>query len=217
MATTVETETVSAVEPVVEMITVGRMTAPRYMTLEEFENYNWECDEFVELVYGEVRVSPMPAAAHSRIIRNIFLALHAHVVAHGLGEVYADGTGYVLTKLPNTLRGPDVSFSRAGRLPDLVPLRGAFRATPDLAVEVLSPSDTYVAVDETRENMFEAGTACWWLVDPRRRRVEVHVPNEGRRVFREGEVVDGAPVLTDFSMPVADVFAGVAPEPGRTA
>ena len=184
-----------ATDSSVETITIGDLVAPRYMTLEAFENFPWSCDEFVELVYGEVRVSPIAAASHSRIIRTVFLALHAHVTGRGLGDVYGDGAGYVLTRLPNTLRGPDVSFVRAGRLPDILPLRGAFRVTPDLAVEVLSANDTYVEVDERRENMFDAGAQCWWLIDPRRRRVEVHVPDGTRRVLREGETLDGAPVL----------------------
>lgn len=192
-----------------DTLVVGDVAIPRYMTLEQFENFPFQGDEHLELVLGEVRVTPIAAGAHSRIVRNVFLALHAHVAPRNLGEVFGEGAGYVLAPLPHTLRGPDLSFVRAGRLPELVPLRGAFRVTPDLAVEVLSPNDTYVEVDERREQMFEAGARCWWLVDPRRWRVEVHVPGELRRLFREGEVLDGAPVLPEFAMPVADVFAGV--------
>ena len=192
-----------------DTIVVGGELVPRYMTLAQFEDYHFAGDERVELVLGEVRVTPIAAGAHTRIVRNVFVALYAHVTARDLGEVYGEGAGYVLAPLPHTLRGPDLSFVRPGRLPALVPQRGAFRVTPDLAVEVLSPHDTYVEVDERREQMFETGAQCWWLVDPRRWRVGVHVPGGPRRVLREGEVLDGAPVLPDFAMPVAAVFAGV--------
>ncbi|GJG85813.1 hypothetical protein tb265_09940 [Gemmatimonadetes bacterium T265] len=192
-----------------DTVYVGGYAVPRYMTLEQFEDFPFAGDERVELVLREVRVSPLAGGSHGWIVRNVFLALYAHVAAGKLGEVFGDGAGYVLPNLPHTLRGPDVSFVRAGRLPPLIPLEGGLRLAPDLVVEVLSPRDTYVAVDEKREQMFEAGAGCWWLVDPRRLRVEVHVPGELRRVLREGETLGGAPVLPDFAMPIADVFADV--------
>lgn len=193
-------------------VTVGGVAVPRYMTLAQFEDYQFEGSESVELVLGEIRAAPQVGGAHLLIMRTIFRALDAHVVARGLGEVFPDSAGYILTSLRDTMRGPDVSFVRAGKIPSPMPQRGMLRVVPDLAVEILSPNDRYVDVDERREQMFEAGTSCWWLVDPRRRRVEVHVPDALRRVLRKGEVLDGAPVLPDFALPVADAFAGVALE-----
>lgn len=216
MSTTVETDS----PPDVETITVGRTTAPRYMTLEEFENFAWG-EEKVELVRGEVRfaegacVSPFAAGAHTIIVHNILFALHAHVAPRHLGRVYGDGTGYTLPGLPDTARGPDVSFVRAGLLPDLMPIQGAFRVAPDLAVEVISPSESWSDTEEKIEDLFAAGTAVVWIVSPRRRRVTVRTPSGIPRVLEESEVLDGAPVLPDFAMPLTDVFAGVAPESRR--
>ena len=198
-----------------DTVYVGGYAVPRYLTLEQFEDYPFAGDERVELVLGEVRVSPVAGGLHGWIVRNVVRALDAHVEANGLGYVFGDGVGYVLPNLPHTLRAPDASFFRADRLPAEIP-SGGFHLAPDLAVEVLSPRDTYVAVDEKREQMFEAGAGCWWLVDPRRRRVEVHTPDSPRRVLREGDTLDGAPVLPGFAMPVAAVFAGV-PRPPRGA
>lgn len=199
----------TAVEAQVE--TQGRAKVlPQRMTLAEFEEYPWDDDTYqVELVRGEVRVSPMPAWAHAHITRTIFRALDAYVSAHGLGEVYFDGTGYVLTSLPDTYRGPDVSFVTAGRLSGAATLRGAIRMAPDLAVEVISPSDTYGRLEEKFDDYFASGVQVAWLVHPRRRSVEVALPDGSRHLLGEGDTLDGAPVLPEFTIAVADLFAGV--------
>lgn len=183
---------------------------PARMTAAEFLEHPWG-DAPVELVHGEVRVAAaFPAGAHARIMTTIFVALHAFVAPRGLGSVYPDNTGYALPHRDDTVRGPDVSFVRAGQLPAEIPLRGLFEVAPDFGVDVLSPSDTYAEVAEKLDDFFAAGTQLVWLVDPRRRRIEAVTPEGARRVFAEGGVADGAPVLPEFSIAVADVFAGVA-------
>ncbi|GJG85811.1 hypothetical protein tb265_09920 [Gemmatimonadetes bacterium T265] len=187
---------------------------PKRMTAEEFLNYPWG-DTPVELVHGEVRVAPFPAGAHAHVVDNMYGALRDYVRAHQLGRVYGDNTGYALPHRDDTIRGPDVSFVRAGRLPDELPLKGLFQIAPDFGVEVLSPSDTYAEVAEKLDDFFSAGVELMWLLDPRRRRVEAVAPDGARRTFAErgaAEVADAAPVLPGFTMAVADVFAGVARE-----
>lgn len=205
MATTVRTRPA----PAVETVTLGEVTAPRYMTLEEFDDFDWG-DVHAELVRGEVQLSPMAGLAHGRIVRNIFRALDAYVLPLNIGEVFGDGLGYALPALWQTNRGPDVSFIHGGTLPAEAPLRGSARATPDLAVEVLSPSNTARKVEAKVADYVTAGVAVVWVVDPRTRQVTVRAPDGGARVVGEGAVLDGAPVLPEFTMPVAAVFAGVA-------
>lgn len=190
---------------------VDPAAVPKRMTVEEFLDYPWG-DIDAELVRGEVRVTPMPGAGHSWIVQNVLFALYHYVTARGLGRVFGDGMGYRLPQHPNMLRGPDVSFVRAEQVPAEVPMRGVLEFAPDLAVEVLSPGDTYTETDEKLEDFLEGGSTAAWLVDPRRRRVAVFVPGEPRRVYAEGGELDGAPVLPGFTMPVGAVFAGVARE-----
>lgn len=195
------------------MTTVVAMAAmPRRMTLEEYEAHPWG-DEKVELVRGEVRMTPAPGLAHSRIVRNVFRILDRFVLERGLGEVFGDATGYVIPGLPHTMRVPDVSFVRAGRLQEEAPHRGAAQVAPDLAVEVLSPSETWTAVMEKVDDLFAGGTATLWVVDARRRRVEVLTPLGGRATVAEGGTLDGGDVLPGLAVPVADLFVGVAREP----
>src|SRR5687768_4869170 len=113
---------------------------PASMTVEEFETFPFPAGK-VELVRGEPRVRPLAGASHGGVQSNLMLLLMPHVHAQGLGRVFTDGLCYELVALPRTVRNPDASFVRAERLPigGLEP--GFLKIAPDLAVEVLSPSD----------------------------------------------------------------------------
>lgn len=181
------------------------LTAAEFATLPPIE-YG-----MAELVHGEIVVSPFAGGRHGRIVRNIFVPLHLYVEAHGLGEAFTDGTGYALPQRDDAVRGPDVSFVRAGRLdPDTLP-DGWVPLAPDLAIEVLSPSETHSMVMEKLADYFAGGTALAWVVDPRRRGVEVHAADGSMRWVPAGATLDGAPVLPDFRLAVDAVFKGAAP------
>lgn len=184
-----------------------------YVTLDEFYAMDHEADR-VELADGVVIVSPSPGAVHGWIIRNLFRAFDAHVTPRGLGDVFFDGVGYDLPvpSRPDTARTPDLSFVRAGRLGPPDPDVRALALAPDLAVEVVSPSEHKKRLHDKLNDYLDAGTAVVWVVNPRRRTVEVLTPGvaPGRgRVLRDGEMLDGGAVLPTFTMPPADVFAGL--------
>lgn len=143
----------------------------------------------------------------------IFRPLDAHVEARGLGEVFFDGTGFALPQRNDTLRSPDLAFVRAGRLPaDALPDAWVPLA-PDLVVEVLSPSESHTEVMETLDDYCAGGTQLAWVVDPRRRGVEVHAADRTVRWVGADAVLGGAPVLPDFALAVAAVFKGAGPAP----
>ena len=180
------------------------------MTAREFIEDHPEIPDDAQLVRGEVVLVSAPARAHTRVMRAIFVALYNHVAPRGLGEVYPDGTGYELPPDDDTVRLPDVSFVAAGREPAEVGLRGIPRMAPDLAVEVLSPSDTPKEVREKREDYLTGGSAAVWLVDLDARGVEVWTPDRRSRWVGEDGTLDGAPALPEFSVPMRELFAGVA-------
>jgi Uma2 family endonuclease len=78
------------------------------------------------------------------------------VVEHGLGDVTAAETGFVLVAEPRTVRAPDVGFIAKERLPELT--GGFYQIAPDLAVEVVSPSDNAKEIRAKVNDYLEAGT-----------------------------------------------------------
>jgi Uma2 family endonuclease len=191
--------------PVLEQVGL----APSNLTVEEFLTLP-DSDDKLELVRGELRVTPPPGAPHSVAGMNLILPLAIHVRERGLGFVFGDATGYVLTTLPRTVRLPDASFVRADRLPSEGVGPGVFRFAPDLAIEVLSPSDSASTIEERLDDYATAGTTVVIVADPKRRSVMV-VPTDGPvRHLHEGDTLEVGEVLPGFSMPVVDIFAGIA-------
>lgn len=181
---------------------------PRVMTVEEFFALP-DTDDKQELVRGELRVTPPAGGPHGGAGTNLVIALGAFAQRTRLGRVFGDGVAYVLTRIPHTVRVPDVSFVRADRLPANGLKPGPLQLAPDLAVEVLSPSETASSLAEKLHDYTVAGTSLIWVVDPERRSVTIVATHSPVRSLYEGDMLDGGAVVPGFTCSVADIFDGI--------
>ena len=179
------------------------------MTPEEFLVHSLP-DGKAELVRGELRVTPPPGAPHSFVASNLVALLCASLKGRGLGRVLGDGAGYELMQLPRTVRVPDASFVRAGRLPAEGIGPGLLKLAPDLAVEVLSPSESASELEEKLDDYRTCGTPLIWVVDPVRRTVMIIASDAPVRWLREGDVLDAGDVIPGFTCAVVELFEGLA-------
>lgn len=177
------------------------------MTVDEYFA-NPDTLDFTELVDGELLVTT-PTLKHGWVVRAVFLALVAYVAPRRLGEVFQDGLGYELPGTQDTVRVPDVSFIGVDRMPVPLPPDRTFKIAPDLAVEVLSSTDTRPVLRKKLAHYLGAGTRLMWLIDTDERGVEVHTPDGPARWVPEDGVLDGGDVVPGFTVPVRDLFAGV--------
>ena len=147
-----------------------------------------------ELVRGVTRVSEPTGGVHGRLAIKLGARLDEHVTRLGLGTVLVEA-GYVLERGPDTVRGPDVSFVSAARLPpDRIPEQ-FISGPPDLAVEILSPGDRWAEIEEKVADYLAGGARRVWLVDPRERRLIVLYPDRPSRVFADSDILDGENVV----------------------
>lgn len=139
--------------------------------------------------------------------------LNGFVLPRQLGIVAgADG---MMRLTAGLVRIPDVSFVSWDRLPGRqVPREPIPDLAPDLAIEVLSPSNTREEMDRKLRDYFTAGVRLVWYVDPAARTVTVYTLPDQAVVLREGQSLDGGPVLGGFVLPVADLFREPGP-PGN--
>jgi Uma2 family endonuclease len=121
----------------------------------------------LELVDGEVAVSPSPLPRHSRVVMQLSTILNVHILAEGLGEILAD-TDTIFGE--HDVRRPDLLFFAKGR----THLIGddAIHGPPDLAVEVLSPSSKTTDRIDKFEQYRKSGVRDYWIVDPAARAIE---------------------------------------------
>lgn len=136
--------------------------------------------------------------------------LNNFVIPRKLGLVAGEGGMMRLTV--GLVRIPDVSFVSWDRLPDRqVPREPIPDLAPDLAVEVLSASNTRKEMDEKLRNYFKAGARLVWYVDPPARTVTVYTSPQPAAVLHESDTLDGGAVLPGFALPLRELFAEPAP------
>ncbi len=117
------------------------------------------------------------------------------------------GESGMMRLMPGLVRAPDLSFTRWSKFPD--GRRSAGRIAdliPDLAIEILSISNTPGEIRRKLREYFLAGTELVWIVDPDKRVVVVHTTPEVCTTLTEDDALDGAGVLPGITLPVRRVF-----------
>ncbi len=157
-----------------------------------------------ELIHGEVIEMSPTSMEHAYIEQKIGRYLDIFVEANGLGEVYTGDAGFVLETDPDLVRAPDVAFIRRERV---VRIHAYYPGPPDLAVEVVSPGDSYTEVNEKVQVWLAHGTVEVWVADPRRQTVQVFKHRKGADVtLSKGDEIDGGDLLPGFRLPLEKIF-----------
>lgn len=183
-------------------------TTERTYTLAEYERLPEEKAHRVELVEGRLVREPRPGPEHGWLQLELGARIRDHVRKGRLGVTLTDA-GFVLAEDPATVRGPDIAFIARGNLPPAgFPRRGFWRIPPDLAVEIVSPSNTRAEIREKVLEYLAAGTRLVWVVEPRARTVTVYRSRTDLQRLGEREVLDGGDVLPGFRLPLVELFVG---------
>ena len=181
------------------------VTTKRLMTAEDL--LNMPDDGFrYELVRGELRKMAPAGHTHGRYAWSIAFSLGGTVDANSLGEIYIADTGFVLATDTELVRVPDLAFVRRERAEAVGDAPGFFPGPPDIAVEVISPSDRYTDVDEKVGDLLESGTLAVILVDPRRRVVKVHRSSTDVVVLAEEDMLEVGDIVPGWRMRVREIF-----------
>jgi len=160
-----------------------------------------------EVVDGELVMSPKNNFEHEGICGRLFAAMHDFNQKNRCGVLRGSSAGYWMTN--RNCRAPDISFIPKERLTklDFSPkARQFFPGAPDLAIEVLSPSNTRAEMDERLRDFFSSGTRIAWIIDPATQRVEVCYSMTNRRFIGPDGELDGEGLLPGFRYAIADLF-----------
>ncbi len=162
-------------------------------------------DRLVELVEG-VLVEKAMGFEESLVGMCIGFLLRQHVMPRKLGVV-AGSDGMVRYR-DRVVQMADVAYFSWSRFPGgQVPNDAISRVTPDIAVEVLSQSNTKKEMERKRNEYFDAGVSLVWLVDHRTRTVQVFTDAETSVTLGEDDQLDGGSVLPEFRVVVKEFFA----------
>lgn len=163
-----------------------------------------------ELVDGNL-VERHTGSESSAVAVAIAALLANYVRPRRAGHLFTTDCGYrCFPDAPGKVRRPDVSFVRAGRLPDERPPEGYVEISPDLVVEVLSPGDLAYEIDEKVKDYLGAGVRLIWVVNPKTRMVRIHRPAGSPLgsigAASEADMITGEDVLPGFECQVAEFF-----------
>ena len=181
-------------------------TADKLITAEELLRMPEPADgTHFELFRGELVKMAPAGGRHGRIALKVGAALLAFVEEHDLGQVASNDTGVFTQRDPDTVLGPDVVFWSHQRLPEMPD--GFVEVPPDLAVEVVSPSDTQSRVHEKVLHYLDHGVRLVWVVDPKTRTITVYRSRQDVRILAAEDEITGDEALPGFACQVGEFFA----------
>jgi Uma2 family endonuclease len=165
-----------------------------------------ETGKHYELIDGTLIEMAPTGGLHGAIEFKIAFLIGAYAQQRNLGQVLVGEVGFYVRGDVHTVRGADVAFIRAEKVPPEGLPSGFLQIVPDLVVEVVSPSDRSAALAEKVAEWLSFGVEAVWLVYPNTRSVHVYVDLHGSRIFSGAERLEGSGALAGFSAPVQAFF-----------
>lgn len=176
---------------------------PGMATVDDADAIHREEGVLCEVVDG-VLVEKAMGWKESVIAGYLLHLLNAFLVGKRLGVALAPD-GEVRTT-GDQMRMADVAFIRWERIPPEADEQKVCPVTPDLVVEVLSEGNTTKEMERKLDEYFSGGAQLAWIIDPRRRIVEVYTSRQNPTVMHDTETLDAAPVLPGFRVPIAELL-----------
>lgn len=162
-----------------------------------------------ELVDGFLVRKPMGVEESFLAVELGFL-VRSFLETNDLG--FLTGTDGPFRVTRRVIRKPDLSFFAWSKVPKrVVPSGFALRVAPDLAVEVLSPSNTKGEIDRKLKEYFQAGVRLTWVIDPKTRAAKVYTSASDFTELSTSGTLDGGDVLPGFKLPLSRLFAKLGP------
>ena len=159
-----------------------------------------------ELIRGVLHQTVGTGIEHGAIAINFGSIIRNFVRPGRLGWVVGSDAGIWLERNPDTVREPDLAFISAEKLPLDTRVRGYSEVVPDLVVEIISPNDRPIAVNDKAQMWLRYGVRLVLLVDPDARTVTT-LPNDGpAQTLTEDDTLTLVSVLPGFACPVRDIF-----------
>jgi len=178
--------------------------AKTVLTAQEFDNYPFEEDKRYELDEGELIEMTRPTYKHNRVLRKLLVEMALYFRTNPIGEVLVSENLYALS--PNTRRAPDVAVILGDRYEELKDAK-VIPIIPEIAAEVLSPSETPRMIHRKLKQYFAAGVKEVWLIDPDVKEIEIWKgPSLPDPLLSSSDVL-ASTLLPGFALPLEELFA----------
>lgn len=167
-----------------------------------------ELPDLYEIINGEIVECPPMSVEAQTCASDLAYELTKYALGKNIGKAYTE----VLVQMPDPInrdRRPDVIFVSFKTWPkeQRKPADRSWDVTPDLCVEVVSPSDQAEELREKVAEYFDAGIPLVWVVYPQQGIVDVFDSPTTCRTLSRHESLTGGTVIPGFSLPLNQLFA----------
>ena len=159
-----------------------------------------------ELIRGVLHETMPTGYEHGTIVVNLSTELRNYVKPRKLGSLTASDSGVWLERDPDTVREPDIAYFSAEKMPPGVRVTGYAEVAPDLVVEVVSPNNTLVEVNDKALMWLSYGVRLVWVIHPDTRTVDVYRSGHAATTLTEDDTLDGLDALPGFTCGVSEIF-----------
>jgi Uma2 family endonuclease len=184
------------------------MAMTRLMTIEEFEQMP-DGGHRYELWDGELIEMAPPGETHNDVIREIVWNAEQFIRASKIEKLFIETTFVIRDDPPSSLV-PDIAFIHEHRLRPDRDRRRIVGTYPDIAIEVVSPTDRIGEVMQKVARYLDAGVTLVWVVDPDSQTVTVHRLNRDMLILTSADTLDGEDILPGLRIPVSLIFSQIS-------
>ncbi len=182
----------------------------RLMTEDEMMSLS--AHQWFEIIRGEIVPMSPNGVEHHDIAGNVYDILRMYARKNRLGYVYMDGLIFVLSEDEEGIREsriPDIGFVRKGRYPKDFDRARPFPGAPDLAIEIVSPSEGADEVMDKVSDYLAAGTEEVWVVYPRQKSLHRYTRQtpDNIRVYHQNDTLEPDTLFPELQIKIADFFA----------
>lgn len=155
-----------------------------------------------EYINGKVEKKKMPNAKHSGVATRLAIEIGIFLKKNKIGLVYNEAH----FQIRSNKRIPDVAFVSTSRIPTDGEPSQLWEIAPDLAVEVISPSDSYIKVFDKIDDYFAANVKQVWIINPIKKTVTIYFSTTETKIFSETETLICEDILPNFRLKLNDIF-----------
>ena len=199
MATVIETTKATPIPPFSSVSTKNGKGKPR--SEASINRFLMKHKDY-EYINGKLEKKIMPNAKHSGVATRFVIKLGIYLEQNNIGRVYSEAH----FQIGEDKRIPDVAFVSAEKIPVEGEPQKFWEFAPDLAIEVVSPTDFYQDVTEKIEDYFAAGVKQVWILNPEIEKLSVYLSPTEVKIYSKNEILKTEEVLPDFQLKLSDIF-----------
>ncbi len=162
-----------------------------------------DAEKQIEIVDGEVEIKDMAGARHGGISARIIVKIGIYLEDNPIGNLYTPDT---LFSIGDNDRMPDVSFVSVNRIPETGEPEGQWEIAPDLAIEVVLPTDVYTKILKKIREYLNAGVKQVWLIEPEFQTLAIYTPPMKSETLTAEDTLICKEILPNFKLPLKDIF-----------